>query len=112
MEVCILRSEKPLANGCLLRRYDWIYPNLITDHGFPGGSEGKASACNVGDPGSIPGSGRSPGEGNGNPLQTLAWKISWRSRNLTCSLVGYSPWGRKGVENYRAIGQQQKYFVA
>ena len=36
---------------------------------FPGGSDGKASACNVGDPGSIPGSGRSPGEGNGNPLQ-------------------------------------------
>ena len=37
--------------------------------GFPGGSDGKASACNVGDPGSIPGSGRSPGEGNGNTLQ-------------------------------------------
>ena len=37
--------------------------------GFPGGSDGKASAYNVGDPGSIPGSGRSPGEGNGNPLQ-------------------------------------------
>ena len=37
--------------------------------GFPGGSEVKASACNAGDPGSIPGSGRSPGEGNGNPLQ-------------------------------------------
>ena len=36
---------------------------------FSGGSDGKASACNVGDPGSIPGSGRSPGEGNGNPLQ-------------------------------------------
>ena len=35
----------------------------------PGGSEGKASACNEGDLGSIPGSGRSPGEGNGNPLQ-------------------------------------------
>ena len=35
---------------------------------FPGGSDGKASAYNVGDPGSIPGSGRSPGEGNGNPL--------------------------------------------
>ena len=33
------------------------------------GSEGKASACNAGDLGSIPGSGRSPGEGNGNPLQ-------------------------------------------
>ena len=37
--------------------------------GFPGGSDHKASACNVGDPGSIPGSGRSPGEVNGNPLQ-------------------------------------------
>ena len=37
--------------------------------GFPGGSEVKASTCNVGDLGSIPGSGRSPGEGNGNPLQ-------------------------------------------
>ena len=37
--------------------------------GFPDGAEVKASACNVGDLGSIPGSGRSPGEGNGNPLQ-------------------------------------------
>ena len=37
--------------------------------GFPGGSDSKASACNVGDLGSIPGSGRCPGEGNGNPLQ-------------------------------------------
>ena len=37
--------------------------------GFPGGTEVKASACNVGDLGSIPGSGRSPGEENGNPLQ-------------------------------------------
>ena len=36
---------------------------------FPGGSDGKASAYNAGVPGSIPGSGRSPGEGNGNPLQ-------------------------------------------
>ena len=37
--------------------------------GFPGGSDGKAPACNAGDPGLIPGLGRSPGEGNGNPLQ-------------------------------------------
>ena len=36
---------------------------------FPGGSEVKASACNAGDPGSIPGPGKFPGEGNGNPLQ-------------------------------------------
>ena len=37
--------------------------------GFPGSSDGKVSAYNVGDPGLIPGSGRSPGEGNGNLLQ-------------------------------------------
>ena len=37
--------------------------------GFPGGSDGKASAYDAGDPGSIPGSGRSPREGNGKPLQ-------------------------------------------
>ena len=37
--------------------------------GFPGSSDGKASACNAGHLGSIPGLGRSPGEGNGNPLQ-------------------------------------------
>ena len=51
----------------------------------------KASASNAGDPGSIPGSGRSPGEGNGNPLQYSCQGEShgWRS------LVGYSPWGRK-----------------
>ena len=37
--------------------------------GFPGGSDGKDSACTVGDPSSIPGLGRSPGGGHGNPLQ-------------------------------------------
>ena len=44
---------------------------------FPGGSDCKVSVYNVGDLGSIPGLGRSPGEGNGNPLHTLAWKIPW-----------------------------------
>ena len=43
--------------------------DLTSMGGFPGGSEVKASACNVGDLGSIPGSGRSSGDGNGNPLQ-------------------------------------------
>ena len=42
---------------------------MIKEVGFPGGSEVKVSACNAEDLGSIPGSGRSPGEGNGNPLQ-------------------------------------------
>ena len=42
--------------------------SLYLSH-FPGGSDGKVSAYHVGDPSSIPGLGRSPGEGNGNPLQ-------------------------------------------
>ena len=42
---------------------------VVMAQGFPGGSEVKASACNEGDLGSIPGSGRFPGEANGNPLQ-------------------------------------------
>ena len=43
--------------------------NLATEQGFPGGSDSKKSACNAGDWGSILGSGSSPGERNGNPLQ-------------------------------------------
>ena len=43
--------------------------NYMGIRGFPGGSVSKASACNAGDLGLIPGLGRSPGEGNGNPLQ-------------------------------------------
>ena len=43
--------------------------------GFPGGSAGKESTFNAGNPGSIPGLGRSPGEGNGNHSSILAWRI-------------------------------------
>ena len=46
-----------------------IIPEKGLIHAFIRGSEVKASTCNAGDPGSIPGSGRSAGEGNGNPLQ-------------------------------------------
>ena len=44
-------------------------------YGFPHSSVGKESACSEGDPGLIPGSERSPGEGNGNPLQYSCWEI-------------------------------------
>ena len=44
--------------------------------GFPDGLDGKESACNAGDPGSIPGSGRSPGERNGYPLQYFCLESS------------------------------------
>ena len=55
---------------------------------FPGGSDGKESACNAEDPGSIPGSGRSSGEENGNPLQ-YSWIPEFHGQR---SLAGYSSW--------------------
>ena len=57
--ICSEATVRPSQNLC----------QLHPCRGFPGGSEVKAFACNMGDLGSIPGSGRSPGEGNGNPLQ-------------------------------------------
>ena len=51
----------------------------------------KESACNAGNLGSIPGSGRSPGEGNGNPLQ---YSLPGESHGQRC-LGGLSPWGRR-----------------
>ena len=58
---------------------------------FPGGSDGKESACNAGDLGSIPGLGRSPGGGHGSPLQYSCLENPHGQRRL----AGYSPWGRK-----------------
>ena len=49
---------------------------------FPGGSDGKESSCNLGDSGLIPGSRRSPGEGNGNPLE-YSWQENTMDRG-TC----------------------------
>ena len=64
--------------------------------GFSGGSDGKESACNEGDPSSIPGLRRSLEKGIGYPLQysCLENSIPPGQRNL----VGYSPWGRKGSD--------------
>ena len=56
----------------ILFTWTWVHASNWLwgySYDFPGGLDGKASAYNVGDPGSIPGLGRSPGEGNGNPLQ-------------------------------------------
>ena len=62
-----------------------------TKSGFPGGSEDKESACNAGDQGSIPGLGRSPGDGSGYPLQYSCLENPHGQQ----SLAGYSLWGCK-----------------
>ena len=72
--------------------------------GFPGGSDGKESACDAGNPGSIPGSGRSFGEGNGNPhqysyLESSMNRGAWR---------GYSPWGHMPVELMLTLSKYTK----
>ena len=59
--------------------------------GFPCGLAGKEFTCDAGDLGSIPGLGRSPGKGNGNPLQ-------YSCLENPIDRVGYSPWGRKELD--------------
>ena len=64
---------------------------------FPGGSDGKESACSSGDLGSIPGSGRTPGEGNGNTLQYAC---------LENPMVGWwAPWGCKESDTTEQLTQ-------
>ena len=62
--------------------------NISVSLGFPGDSDGKESACNVADLGSISGLGRSPGGGHGNPLQYSCLENPQGQR----SLAGYNPW--------------------
>ena len=61
---------------------------------FPGGSDGKESAWNTGDLGSVPGLGRSTGRGHGNPLQYSCLENPHGQRSLT----GYSPWDHKELD--------------
>ena len=79
--VWILGQEDPLEKG---------HASTSVFLGFPGGSDGKESTCDVGGLGSIPGLGRSPGGGQGNPLQ-----YSCLENSMDRNLVGYSPGGCK-----------------
>ena len=69
---------------------------------FPGSSDAKESACNAGDPASNPESGRSPGKGNGNPLQ-----FSCLGNPMNRGLVGNNPWSCTTVRYNLASKQQQ-----
>ena len=63
-----LKKEMAIHSSTLAWKIPWTEEPDTIFEGFPGGSEVKASASNVGNPGSFPVSGRSPGEGNGNPV--------------------------------------------
>ena len=75
--------------------------------GFRGGSDGKESTCNVGDLGSIPGLGRSPGGGHGNPLYCSCLENPHEQR----SLVSYGPWGHKELDTTERLSAAQHLFV-
>jgi len=72
-----MEEEGAMSRGMQAASKNWkqqenkfpLEPLLCKVISFPGGSVGKESTCNAGDTGSIPGLGRSPGEGHGNPLQ-------------------------------------------
>ena len=73
---------------------------------FPGGSDGKASASNEGDLGLIPGLGRSPGEGHGNPFQYSCLENPYGQR----SLEGCNPRGHKGSDITEQLNTHTHFF--
>ena len=77
--------------------------SIVTVLGNPGGSDGKASACNAGDLGWIPGSERSLGEGNGNPVHILAWEIPWREESGGLQSLGSQRVGHNLVTKQQQI---------
>ena len=79
-----LRATVPAVTESQTRQH----ARLPSHQGFPSASDSKESTSNVGDTGLIPGSGRSLGGGNGNPLQ-------YSCHENSMSLAGYSPWGGK-----------------
>ena len=84
--------------------YTIIYYLVVINMGFSGGSDGKESTCSVGDLSSTPGLGRSPGGGQGNPLQYSCLENPHGQR----SLVGYSPWGsQRGRHNWATKHSRQ-----
>ena len=73
----------------------------------PGGSDSKEYICNVGDAGSIPGSGRFLGEGNGNPTPVFLPGKSHGQR----SLVGYNPWDCKELDTTEQLTLSHKWSI-
>ena len=92
------RSDRPSGHVGFRRQRITVLPLVSAPgqgelEGLPGGSGGKESACDTGDAGLIPGSGTSPGERHGNPLQFLPGESHGQR-----SLEGYSPWGSDTTE--------------
>ena len=100
----ILPSKKTHKPDCFTGRSDQIFSEELIPTCFPHSSAGKESTCNAGDPGSIPGLGRSAGEGIGYPFSILGLPCGSASKESACSAgdpglipgLGRSPVERKG----------------
>ena len=99
--ILVIKKLKLYAEHAQLRKEFWYYgkfifilPVCVESLGFavcsrnPSSSDGKASVCNAEDLGLISGSGRSPGEGNGNLLQYPCWKIPWTDKPGRLQFMG------------------------
>ena len=86
-----------------VRTFNEVYTAYM---GLPWWLRGNESACNAGDPGSVPGSGRSPGRGNGNPLQ-----YSCLENRMDRGAWRASPWGRTELDTTEATKQQHTAYI-
>ena len=82
--------------------------NSTSAQGFPGGSDSKESACNTRDPGSIPGSERSPGEGMAIHSSILAWRIPWKEEPSRLQSLGLQRIRHNGATNTFILSERCK----
>ena len=103
-----LQCRRPQFNSWI-RKIPWRRDRLPVPVflGFPGGPDGKESTCNIGDLGSIPGLGRTPGGGHGSPLQYSCLENPHGPRSLAC----YSPWGCKELDMTEQLSAHSTYHV-
>ena len=87
-------EEEEKLNDFSIPSMKYLFKHHTQILGFPSGSDGKESACNAADTGSIPGSGRCPGEGDGNTPQ-YSWPGELHGQR---GLAGYSTWCHKELD--------------
>ena len=108
-------SSPSTISWCSLKFTIYItYVCMYVCGGFPGSSAGKESICNVGDPSSIPGSGSSPGEGIGYPLQySWAFLMAQLVKNSSAmrEIWRLCPWGRRGSDTTYPTNEAQHMCV-
>ena len=102
----MVKNPPAMQETSCIGKFPWRRDRLPTPvfMGFPGGSDGKESAFNVGDLGSVPGWGRSPGGGHSNPLQYSCLENPHGQKGL----VGCSPWGCRELDTTEQLSTRAR----